>query len=315
MSSIPMPRRATVLVLLATRDGERFLERQLASVLSQDGVDVRVTVRDDGSTDGTRALVAARSALDPRVTLMDDHAPSGSASANFFALIHAADLSGVDYVSLCDQDDEWMPSKLQRALAAMTTSCAQGYSAAVRAEWPDGRSKRLAQSPALRDADYLFEGAGQGCTFVLQSSLFARLRAMLDEHRPLLAELHFHDWALYALARAQSARWHFDPEPTMLYRQHGGNDTGARNSGGGIARRLALIRSGWYRAQVLAVTRLVHAVDPANDVAARWLRLTGDEVAGTMRDRAARACFVARHGRRRGTDRCIQVAAAALGYL
>ena len=42
-----------VLVLMSTYNGERFLKEQIDSILSQEGVDVRLLVRDDGSTDRT----------------------------------------------------------------------------------------------------------------------------------------------------------------------------------------------------------------------------------------------------------------------
>ena len=47
-----------VLVLMSTYNGERFLEEQLDSILSQEGVDVSLLVRDDGSKDNTCQLLS-----------------------------------------------------------------------------------------------------------------------------------------------------------------------------------------------------------------------------------------------------------------
>ena len=44
---------ARIVVLLATRNGARWLPEQMASILDQRGVDVRVVTLDDASTDGT----------------------------------------------------------------------------------------------------------------------------------------------------------------------------------------------------------------------------------------------------------------------
>ena len=314
-ASDPMSPKGTVRpprvrVLLASRNGAASIERQLASVLAQVDVEVLVDVRDDGSTDRTRELVQALAAADPRVRLLEDHAPTGSAAGNFFALVRNASTDDVDFVAFCDQDDEWFAHKLARAAERMRATASSGYSAASLARWADGRERLLAQDPHVRYADHLFEGAGQGCTFVFDAGLFARLRADVLRHADLLPGVHYHDWSLFALARASGARWHFDAEPTMFYEQHGGNDTGARSSGDGISRRLALIRQGWYRAQVQAVTRLVLACIPDHPPAQAWVRLSG-----SSGSRLRRAWFVARHGRRRAADRLVQVVAAMLGYL
>ncbi len=310
-----MSATARVLVLLAARNGGQWIGQQIDSVLAQVGVDVRLLVRDDGSTDDTRDVVSALMAAHPRITLAEDHRATGSASANFFALTACADLEPFDYVAFCDQDDSWQPNKLERAVRRLREEGAAGGSAAVLARWSDGRSKVLSQSPATRHADYLFEGAGQGCTFVFDVGVFARLRDELARQSGMLPRLHYHDWSLYALVRTFGLRWTFDPEPTMVYRQHDGNDTGARDSGAGIMRRLELIRTGWYRAQVAAVAELVLRVNPADAAAARWIGLDASTARRRWGGRVRRLAFVARHGRRRALDRAILVAAVALGYL
>ena len=74
--------RPSVLVLLAAYNGERWIGEQLESILTQEEVDVRIVVRDDGSTDNTRELVS-RLAQDNRVKLLHDTMPTGSAAQNF----------------------------------------------------------------------------------------------------------------------------------------------------------------------------------------------------------------------------------------
>ena len=299
-----------VLVLLAARNGANVLERQLRSVLAQTGVDVQVELRDDGSTDGTRELVKTWALRDVRIRLRPDHDASGSASSNFFRLIADARLDGITHVAFCDQDDEWHVDKLQRATACLRESGAGGYSGAVEALWPDGRQRTLAQEARVRRADHLFEGAGQGCTFVFTTELFRRLQADLATHAALTSDLHYHDWALYALARGAEEPWCFDQRPSMIYHQHSGNDTGARNSASGVIRRIALIRQGWYRLQVDAIVRLLRAARPTHQPAQEWERLANSASA-----RRERLHYVLKNGRRRAADRVIQAVAVALGYL
>ena len=42
-----------VCILLSTYNGEKYLEEQLTSLINQEGVDIQILVRDDGSTDKT----------------------------------------------------------------------------------------------------------------------------------------------------------------------------------------------------------------------------------------------------------------------
>jgi rhamnosyltransferase len=296
---------------MATRNGAATIERQMRSVLMQSDVEIRVEVRDDSSSDGTRELVAAIACNDHRISLRTDHDASGSAASNFFRLISGAQLEGITHVAFSDQDDEWHVGKLARAVAVMTQTSSSGYSASTEAIWPDGRRKVLSQSPNIRVADYLFEGAGQGCTFVLAVELFRKLQIDLAQHSPLLTNLRYHDWTIYALARTSGARWHFDALPSMLYYQHSGNDTGARNSVLGVLRRIALIRSGWYRAQVDGMISLLLEARPTHEAALQWHGLSRRG----LKARLLRLIFVIQNGRRKLVDRVIQATAVLAGYL
>jgi rhamnosyltransferase len=303
----------SVLVLVATRNGEKWLPTQLSSVLRQIGVLVQVHVRDDNSTDSSRDIVQRAARVDSRLTLSDDHSSKKSAAGNFFELIRSAGTDGVDYVALCDQDDDWSGTKLHRAVTMLRSVRADGYSAAVEAEWPDGRIAVMSQSSAIREADYLFEGAGQGCTFVLSVQLFKRVQSLVQRDAGLVAQLHYHDWAIYALARTLGYVWYFDITSTMRYRQHAANDTGARSSLSGIRKRMELISSGWYARQVNAISHLVQAANKDDRRTADWLAI--ESTPKTLKRALRKTIFVARYGRRKFSDRMILILATLMGRL
>ena len=117
--------RERVLVLLASRNGARWLRQQLASILTQEGVEVRVAVRDDGSTDTTLRELAAFTA-GQRVRLSPLSAPAGSAAQNFLALIAEHPADEFDYVAFSDQDDIWRSDKLARACRMLSTEGSAG---------------------------------------------------------------------------------------------------------------------------------------------------------------------------------------------
>lgn len=302
-----------VLVLLASYNGAPWLAEQVDSILAQRGVDVRILIGDDLSKDATRHLVQERWGGDERVTLHAWDRPSGSAGANFRRLYRFADLDGFDLVALADQDDVWAADKLQSAAAALQASGAVGYSCSVTSFWPDGRERVMAQRPATSGGDFLFEGAGQGCTFVVTAGFFAQVKAFCNEHIDAVEALHYHDWLIYLLSRAWSLGWYFDAVPKMRYRQHDGNEIGSRGGLGSIARRLELVRNGWYRKQVLAAAQVYVLANPGTGSVRRFLTTLHARDSGVRR--AKLAWFCAKNGRRRLSDRAVLVFASTAGWL
>jgi rhamnosyltransferase len=300
------------LVLLAAFNGSRWIGEQIDSILRQAQVDLDLLVGDDGSSDGTLDELK-KYAADRRVQLAPPASPSGSAAQNFFRLFRHAAAQDYAFVALSDQDDIWHEQKLIRACSALTDSGASGYSCAVTA-MEKGRPKGvLKQVDSITESDFLFEGAGQGCTFVLTASLYGRVRTFLMTHPAEAQLVYYHDWSIYALSRLWKLRWVFDPQPMMLYRQHEANDTGARSSAAGILWRLANIKSGWYLRQLSAISQLCFAVAPADPVIVEWMELLALPRGITRRYRMFRFC--ARGGRRRRIDRAVLLSAVVAGWV
>jgi hypothetical protein len=105
----PPPR---VSVLMAVRDGLPYLPEALASVLAQTWRDLELVVVDDGSTDGSREVLAA--CTDPRVRVI--HAPSRGLAASLALLVSEA---RGELLARMDADDVCAPDRLARQVAAM----------------------------------------------------------------------------------------------------------------------------------------------------------------------------------------------------
>lgn len=305
--------RPRVLVLLATYNGSRWIREQIETVLAQEGVDVQITVRDDASTDGTRLELARFVEEDDRVKVVAATAPSGSAGQNFLTLIRENPATPFDFVAFADQDDLWNPDKLIRACSTLAASASAGYSSATVALWADGRQRTLKISGAPTRTDFLFEGAGQGCTFVLTAAFYERVRSFLATQLEATRGLHYHDWLVYALARSWGLQWRFDAKPSMKYRQHPKNDTGARGTARGAVRRLSLIRQGWYRTQLHTIAKLCTVAAPTNTTLVEWHRQLARTDSWDRRLRIARFCL--RGGRRRARDNLIAMFAALAGWI
>lgn len=302
-----------VIVLMATYNGANWLEEQVDSILTQQGVDADIVIGDDRSRDFTAQLVAERWGRDPRVQLTVWPEGSGSAGANFRRLFRTVDTEGYDYVALADQDDIWEPEKLAFAVKTIEQSGSHGYSCAVRSFWPDRRERVVPQVPVTRRADFLFEGAGQGCTFTMRRELFVKVQEFCIKNSDETESLHYHDWLIYLLARAWGFKWYFDQKPWVNYRQHGGNEIGSRGDIRSVTKRLELVRNGWFGAQIAAALKVFGRVDSSDRLITTFSQhfIKPDSVVR----RARISWFVARHGRRRLSDRLVLAASAVAGWI
>lgn len=112
----------TVQVLLSTYNGEKYIKEQIDSILKQKDVNVRLLIRDDGSTDGTNEILLSYALNNENVFYY--RGENSGVVASFFRLFETADFD-VDFYALADQDDVWEEDKLIvacRQLEAMRTA-------------------------------------------------------------------------------------------------------------------------------------------------------------------------------------------------
>ena len=103
-------------VVLPTYNGAPYLEAQLVSIRAQTLRPARVLLRDDGSSDGTPELIAQ---LQERYGAWLQVLPADGklgCTPNVNRLLEA---TTAPYVALADQDDLWLPQKLEQALVLM----------------------------------------------------------------------------------------------------------------------------------------------------------------------------------------------------
>ncbi len=238
-------------VLLSTYNGQRWLAAQLDSVLAQTHADLVVTVRDDGSADGTREVLAAYAARDPRV-----HWTAGEnvgVKRSFLDLLSA---STGDVVGFCDQDDVWEPDHVERAVAALAARTGPALwcsnllvtDAGLR---PLGRHDLVRRGPSFANA--LVEGIAYGCATLLNRPAVDLLRSP-PEH------VVMHDAWSYLVVSALGEVV-YDRAPTVRYRQHGDNTVGV--GGGSLSRWSRRVHKAWsadyvgsYRRQAGELRRL-----------------------------------------------------------
>lgn len=246
-----------VAVLLAAYNGRPWIDEQIDTILRQRNVDVELFISVDASTDGTFERCQERAAEDSRIHVRGGARRFGSAAGNFFHLLAEVPFEGFDLVALSDQDDQWLPGKLERAAAQLNARGCEAYSSNVTAFWPDGRVCLLHKAQPQVAYDHFFEAAGPGCTYVFTAQLAGYLKSKVREQASGLSNVALHDWYLYALVRASGRAWFIDAEPGLRYRQHSSNVVGANVGTKSLLARYQRIREGWWFAQIRLISNLV----------------------------------------------------------
>lgn len=217
-------------ILLATYNGEKYLRKQLDSLLDQTYKDIRIIIRDDNSKDNTVTIVKEYIKKYPeKIFLVSDDIKCGGAAKNFFQLLKYAT---EDYVMFCDQDDYWKPNKVEITLNAMQKS-EKKYGKCIpiivytNYQVVDGELEPLEidyRKLAVYRDDFTFrkllvQSYVTGCLMMLNKEVYSNV-GIYDEDIPM------HDWwcALYAGCFGKIVHV---PETTMQYRQHGDNVVGA----------------------------------------------------------------------------------------
>jgi glycosyltransferase involved in cell wall biosynthesis len=104
-------------ILLATFNGEKYISELLDSILNQTYKNIKITIHDDGSSDRTLEILRDYSKRYPEIiNLIDDGISTGSAVRNFEFLLKN---SSEEYIMFADQDDVWLPTKVELTLNKM----------------------------------------------------------------------------------------------------------------------------------------------------------------------------------------------------
>jgi glycosyltransferase involved in cell wall biosynthesis len=216
----------SVSVALATYNGERHLEGQLASLARQAKRPDEVVIGDDGSTDGTWEILTEFERWAPfPVRLYRNARPSGHV-ANF--LETAARCTG-QVIAFCDQDDVWLPAKLARTVPALAKVSLVAHSAEVvdRHLVNQGYREPELQRQIIAGGSGIDQGHFLGFTLCFRRELLEYIPA---RYVPGIGDPAYdwgHDHWVCFLAKLGCGIATF-PEPLALYRQHGSNSFGSR---------------------------------------------------------------------------------------
>ena len=237
-------------ILMAAYNGERYISEQIESILSQTFTDWRLLIRDDGSTDNTPAIIEDYAAKYPgKIEIVHDDVVCKNSTKNFFELLKHADS---DYVMFSDQDDVWLPYKVQITYDYMKKAECDNPGKPVmvftgmQAVDAELRSIDVILRLDFPEYRYTFKellsgNCASGCTQILNRACYEGMGGFQEG-------IPYHDyWAsLYASAFGTIVRV---PMALILYRQHGDNVVGGgwavakRNYPGGIKRLIRILKN------------------------------------------------------------------------
>ncbi len=220
-------------ILMATYNGGKYIEQQLNSLFNQTYANWILTVRDDGSTDNTLAIIKKYVEEYPKkIKLLPAGEKNLRSTLNFGKLLEASTL---DHVMLCDQDDYWFPNKIEITLNEMLkrekqfgkdcpliiytdlSVADESLNLLHKSFW-----KLRKQSPAITEKLYktIAHSTITGCTTMIN-------RAGINISMPILMDSFQHDHWM-AMHVVHYGHIFAIDKPTLLYRQHSLQSVGAQ---------------------------------------------------------------------------------------
>ena len=226
----------TVAICLATYNGERYIDEQLESIITQSYKNWVLYIRDDGSTDATLEILRkyAQRYVGKIVVLEHINEKQETNSKNNFSYIveYVKDNYDYDYYMTADQDDYWLPDKIYKSLLYMKKAEKRypGVPILIHTglKVVDERLNEISSSlfsyrsinPRIRNLNRLLvQNNATGCTMMWNRLLGKIVRVPSDK-------VITYDWWM-TLTASCFGKIFYLKKPTVLYRQHRGNLLGA----------------------------------------------------------------------------------------
>jgi glycosyltransferase involved in cell wall biosynthesis len=266
-----MPRQTQglpkVAILLCTYHGQHYLVEQLESFAAQTYSNWEVWASDDGSQDGTHAILESYQEKWGVDRLSIHFGPAEGFAANFLSLTCKVGIES-DYYAYSDQDDIWEPDRLSRALDWIKTvppDIPVLYSSRTRYISKDGLdlgfSTLFKKPPSFRNA--LVQSIAGGNTMVFNQTA----RLLLIKTSSCLKVVS-HDWWAYMILSGCGGRVFYDPYPGVRYRQHGNNLAGLNNTFLAKLQRVKELLAGrfkhWNQINLNAMNEMSHYLTDEN---------------------------------------------------
>ncbi|HEY1872143.1 MAG TPA: glycosyltransferase family 2 protein, partial [Chitinophagaceae bacterium] len=222
-------------ILMATYNGEKFLEEQIRSLLDQTYQEWKLILRDDGSNDKTLHVIEQFISLYPdKITRLYDQKGRLGSTLSFAELLNH---SKADYMMFCDQDDVWLPDKISVTLNKMLELEKKNPATPllVFTDLSTTDDALRITNPSFMTSQKFFPEIIRNPTKLLALNIVTGCTVMINKLSrnfilPIPSANIGHDQWM-AVNLAHYGKIDFIPRPTVLYRQHGNNAVGSNRIG------------------------------------------------------------------------------------
>jgi glycosyltransferase involved in cell wall biosynthesis len=225
-----------IAILLATYNGEDYLDAQICSILYQDYTNWKLYISDDGSTDATKSIISNYCTEYPdKIINIKNNKSFGSPRDNFFNLLNRVD---ADLYFFSDQDDVWHSNKISffvnfynnlstgerikpllihSDLEIVNSELQTISNSFFKYQHIDHRKDKI--------RTLLVQNIVHGCAMLINRELksMAKLEFLSDD----ISRIEMHDWYL-ALVASEFGSIEYIDRSLIKYRQHQYNVVGTR---------------------------------------------------------------------------------------
>lgn len=216
-----------IFVLMSTYNGEKYIKKQIDSILAQRGVKVNLIVRDDGSQDKTLYILEKYAQEKKLVYYSGENlGPAHSFMALLNSKIVKNTIDPDDFIAFSDQDDIWKIDKLKRATDILekpkykTTPSIYACNFQL-IDQNDNLIENINHIVTTTFVDSIVFSSCTGCTMVLNYCLYKNLINIIPQN------LYMHDDWIHKVCLALDGNVFFDKNyRNVFYRQHQNNVIG-----------------------------------------------------------------------------------------
>lgn len=265
-------------ILLPTYNGEAYIAEQINSLLNQTYSNIKILIRDDGSTDKTNKIIHEFAKKDSRIIINNDPKDNLGLVDNINQLLGFSD---GEYIMFCDQDDVWFTNKVEVLLNEILrlesdlnkkTPLLIHSDCYVTDENLNGRDLFKGSKPlqyGLRNS--LFKFYVQGASVIFNLSL-------KNEIYPFISDIYLHDRYTHLVAEIVGQRSYIN-SPLMYYRQHSKNLVGSDNVLGKVKNTLLLKNFNYFQNKDRDLIKSLYREKyPDNKILENYLKLTSKEL-------------------------------------
>ena len=214
-------------VLLASYNGEKYIEAQISSILNQTYKNIKLIISDDCSTDGTKKILKEYAQKDDRIELYLQEKNLGVVKNIEFLLKKVSS----NLYMLSDQDDVWLPEKIEKSAKLLKENDADLVFGDLKIVDKDLNTikdsfakymlldRKINKYIKSERLNYLYNCV-TGCTILGKSSFIKDILPI-----PSKSKYVVHDYWM-GLIMSLKGKIAYIPEKYIKYRQHGNNQIG-----------------------------------------------------------------------------------------